>query len=78
MDLYTKATETGRYLPFSCAHPKHCKVNVPFCLARRICTNVENEQAKNKHLEELKDIMLKQKYPLEVVKKGISKAVATP
>ena len=78
MDLYTKATDTGRYLLSSSAHPKHCKVNIPFCLARLICTIVENEQAKNKHLEELKDIMLKQKYPLKVITKGISKAVATP
>ena len=78
MDLYTKATDTGRYLPFSSAHPKHCKVNIPFCLARRICTIVENEEARNKHLEKLKDIMLKQKYPLEVINNRISKAVATP
>ena len=78
MDLYTKATGTKRYLPFSSAHPKHCKVNIPFCLARRISTIVENEEAKKKHLEESKDIMLNQKYPLEVINKGISKAVATP
>ena len=63
MDLYTKATDTRRYLPFSSGHPKHCKLSIPFCLVRRICTIVENEQAKNKHLEELKDIMLKQNYP---------------
>ena len=50
----------------------------PFRLARRICTILENELAKNKHLEDLKDIMLKPKYPLEVINKGISKAVAIP
>ena len=63
MDLYTKATDTRRYLPFSSAHPKHCKVNISFCLVRRICTIVENEQAENKHLEELNEVMLKQNYP---------------
>ena len=78
MDLYTNTTHTRRYLQFWSTHPKHGKVNIPFCLARRICNIVENEQAENKHLEELKDIMLKQKYPLEVINKGISKAVATP
>ena len=78
MDQYTKATDTRRYLPFSSAHPKHCKVNIPFCLARCICTIVKNGQPKNKHLEELKDIMPKQKYHLEVINKGISKAIVTP
>ena len=34
IDLYTKATETTRYLPFSSAHPKHCKVNVPISFGK--------------------------------------------
>ena len=78
MDLYTKPTDTRRYLPYKSAHPKHCKVNIPFCLARRICTIVENEQAKLKHLEELKEIMCRQKYPLEIINKGITKAISIP
>ena len=76
--LYTKPTDTRRYLPYKSAHPKHCKVNIPFCLARRICTIVENEQAKLKHLEELKEIMRRQKYPLEIINKGITKAISIP
>ena len=47
-DSYTKPTDTRRYLPFSSSHPKHCKVNIPFCLARRICMIVENENAKKR------------------------------
>ena len=62
-DLYTKPTDTRRYLPFSSSHPKHCKVNIPFCLARRICTIVENENAKKSHLKELRAILLQQNYP---------------
>ena len=78
MDLYTKPTNTRRYLPYKSAHPKHCKVNIPFCLARRICIIMENEQAKLKHLEELKEIMCRQKYPLEIINKGITKAISIP
>ena len=63
---------------YSSAHPKHCKINIPFCLARRICTIVENEQAKRKHLEESKQTMLQQKYPLNVINRGIDKALAIP
>ena len=78
MELYTKSTDTRRYLPYSSAHPKHCKINIPSCLARRICTIVENEQAKRKHLEELKQTMLQQKYPLNVINRRIDKALAIP
>ena len=76
MDLYTKPTDTKRYLLYGSAHPKHCKINIPFSLARRICTIVESEQVKEKHLRELKDRM--QKYPLEVINKGIAKARSIP
>ena len=78
VDLYTKPTDTKRYLPYGSAHPKHCKINIPFCLARRICTIVESEQAKEMHLRELKDMMHEQKYPLEVINKGIAKARSVP
>ena len=54
MDIYYKSTNTHRFLTFSSNHPKHCKKNIPFTLARRICTIVENTEAKMKHLENLK------------------------
>ena len=38
MDIYGKPTDTHRLLPFSSNHPKHCKKNIPFTLARRIST----------------------------------------
>ena len=46
MDIYYKPTDTHRCFPFSSNHPKHCKKNIPFTLARRICTIVENTEAK--------------------------------
>ena len=42
MDLYHKFTDTQRCLPFTVSHPNHCKRNIPFCLARKICTIAEN------------------------------------
>ena len=77
-DLYIKLAGTRRYLPFSSSHPKSCKVNIPFCLARRICTIVENASAKEKHLRELKQIMLQQSYPHSVIDHGITKAKQIP
>ena len=51
MDIYYKSTDTHRCLSFSSNHPNHCKKNIPFTLARRICTIFENTEAKMKHLE---------------------------
>ena len=51
MDLYHKPTDTQRCLPFTSSHPNHCKRNIPFCLARRICTIAENNAEKLKNLE---------------------------
>ena len=53
-DLYHKPTDTQRCLPFTSSHPKHCKQNSPFCLARVICTIAENNAKKLKNLENLK------------------------
>ena len=74
MDLYQKPTDTQRYVPFSSNHPSHCKRNIPFTLARRICTIVENPHRKTKHLAELRENLLTQKYPPKLIDQGISKA----
>ena len=54
MDIHYKPTDTHRCHPISSNHPKHCKKNIFFTSARRICTIVENTEAKMKHLENLK------------------------
>ena len=51
MDIYYKPTDTHRCLPFSSNHPNHCKKNIPFTMARRICTIVENTETKMKHFK---------------------------
>ena len=37
MDIYSKPTDSKRYVSFKSNHPKHCLKNIPFSLARRIC-----------------------------------------
>ena len=66
MDLYHKPTNTQRCLPYSTSHPKHCLKNIPFVMARRICTIVENNSLKKKHLTELKDNLRTYGYPKKV------------
>ena len=47
IDIYYKPTDTHRCLPFSSNYPSHCKKYIPFTLARRIWTIVENTETKN-------------------------------
>ena len=78
MDIYYKPTDTHRCLPFSSNHPKHCKKNIPFTLAHRICTIVENTEAKMKHLENLKMNLSKYQYPKQLTEFGFNKALSIP
>ena len=41
-DKCHKPTNTQRCLPYSISHLKHCLKIIPFVMARRICTIVEN------------------------------------
>ena len=74
MALYHEATDTQRCLPYSTSHPKYCLKNIPFVMARRICTKVENNSVKNKHLRELKENFRTYGYPEKVVETRIQKA----
>ena len=78
MDIYYKPTDTHRCLPFSSNHPNHCKKNIPFTLARRICTIVEITEAKMKHFENLKINLSKYQYPKQLTEFGINKALSIP
>ena len=74
----TYPTDTYRCLPFSSNHPSHCKKNIPFTLARSICTIVGNTEAKMKHLENLKINLSKYQYPKQLTEFGINKALSIP
>ena len=55
MDISNKLTDSKRYVPVTSNHSQHCLTNcLPFSLARRICTTVENENIKEKRFKELK------------------------
>jgi len=62
-DIFYKITDFKQYLNFKSCHPKHTKINIPFSLARRICTIVFDKALLGKRLSELAKILLKRKYP---------------
>ena len=73
-DIYYKKTDTHQYLNFESCHPAHTKRNIPYCMARRICAIVLDEQLRKLRLDELKIYLLQQKYPLQLIQNGINRA----
>ena len=77
-DLYCKPTDTHQYLDFRSCHPSHTKRNIPFNLARRICTIVSEIDLKQKRLHELKIFLKRQHYPEGLIDVAIETASKIP
>ena len=78
MDIYSKSTESKRYVSLKSKHPKHCLKNIPFSLARRICMIAEKDSLKEIKLKELETLLLEQHFPERMIKAGIKKALKIP
>ena len=78
MDIYSKPTDSKRYVSFESNHSKHCLKNIPFSLARRICMIAEKDSLKEIKLKELETILLERHYPERIIKAGINKALKIP
>lgn len=73
-DIFYKSTDTHQYLHFGSSHPRHIKRAIPYNLARRICTIVSDEETRNQRLNELKQFLTDQHYPINLINDGIIKA----
>lgn len=73
-DIHYKATDTKQYLEYNSNHPRHVKNNIPFNLARRICTIVSEPMLRDIRLRELQDFLLDRNYPKGIINNGISRA----
>ena len=78
MNIYSKPTDSKRYVSYLSNHPKPCLKNKQFCLARCIYMVVESKNVRYMKFKELKTILKTQKYPKMVVEKGIEKGLAIP
>ena len=63
IDIYNKPTDSKRYVPFTSNHPRHCLTDIPFSLAARVCTIVENKNVKEKRFKELEKNISRTKIP---------------
>ena len=74
-DIYYKPTDSKQYLLLNSCHPKHTKTSITFSLAHRIKSIVTNEETLQKRMDELRIVLINQKYPKNVIDKGIEKAM---
>ena len=77
MDIFNKPTDSKRYVLFPSNHPRRCLKNIPFCLARCICTTVE-ENTKLRRLSELKTSLKQQKYSIALTENSIKRTLQIP
>ena len=75
-DIYYKETDSHNYVPFNSFHPKKTLTNVPYTLARRICTIVSKPGRRDERLEEMRGDLKKKFYPDGVISCGINRALA--
>ena len=78
MDIFYKKTDTRRCVPFNSCHSKQYKKNIPFILARRVCTIVENNEVRKKRLGKLQKVLYLQEYPQNLVQEAIRKVTSIP
>jgi hypothetical protein len=75
-DIFHKPTDTKQYLHFKSCHPRSTKCNIPYNLARRICTIVTHPHLRTVRLQEMKSDLLKRGYPPQLIDRGIEKATS--
>ena len=77
-DIYRKPTDSQQYVHFKSCHSSHTKENIPFSLARRICTIVENRELRNRKLIELQTTLTKRGYPETLTQNCIARSDVIP
>lgn len=73
-DIYHKPTDTKQYLHFKSCHPRSTKINIPYNLARRICTIVTKPTLRQQRLLEMKSHLVQRGYPTQLIEDGMKKA----
>ena len=68
------STDTKQYLLYDSCHPKHIKNNIPYNLARRLCTIISDKDILNARLNELRELLKQRHYPTLLIEKGIDNA----
>ena len=71
-DVFYKITDTKHYLMFDSCHPRHIRNNIPYNLARRLCTIISDAEILDTRLKELQVLLLQRHYPRKLILNGIT------
>ena len=72
-DIFYNVTGTLNYVPFKYAHPKRTLLNIPYNLARRLCTIVDERMTLEQRLSKLEQVLKHLGYPQHIIKNDIEK-----
>ena len=71
-----KDTDSGTYLPFKSAHPRKCKINIPFNMARRVRALTDSNVLAFEKMEELSSMLIAGGYPIGTIHSAVQAAMA--
>lgn len=71
---FTKPTDSGTFLPFDSCHPHHCKINIPFNMARRVKALTDDPTIVVEKMQELKIKLHNCGYPIKTINLAIEQA----
>ena len=74
--VQSKNTDSESVLNFNSSHPRHCKENIPFSMARRVKALTDDETLVDSQMKILSNKLLKANYPLGLVRSAIQSAKA--
>ena len=60
---------------FDSCHPRYTGINIPYNLARRLCTTISGTEIMDTCLKDLQQLLLQRYYPKKLIRNGITKAL---
>ena len=73
--VYNKETDSGTFLPFDSCHPHHCKINIPFNMARRVKALTDDADIAAEKMNELSLKLENCGYPTHTINTAIKSAM---
>ena len=70
-----KDTDSGTYLPFNSAHPRKCKINIPYNMARRIRALTDDDNLMIAKMQDLAARLRTGGYPEGTIRSAVQMAV---
>lgn len=73
--VQNKDTDSGSYVHFDSSHPRHCKENIPFSMARRVRALTDDDDLALVQMSELKSKFKLGNYPQGLVNSAVQNAM---